>query len=40
MVQYAVAANATLENGTLDALQGWLSQGNVAFANTKRALTP
>ena len=28
MVRYAVVANATLENGTLDAPQGWLSQGS------------
>jgi len=33
MAQYAVVANATLTNGPLDAPQGWLSQGSVAFAN-------
>ena len=33
LVQYDVVANATLVNGNLDAAQGWLSQGNVQFAN-------
>ncbi len=33
IVQYDVVANATLVNGNLDAAQGWLSQGNVQFAN-------
>jgi VCBS repeat-containing protein len=33
VVQYAVAANATLENGSLDLPQGWLTQGSVEFTN-------
>ena len=33
MVQYDVVANPTLVNGNLDATNGWLSQGSVAFAN-------